>query len=100
MPRSRKSTTGGALPTKDEILSYVTANPGAGKRDIARAFHIKGNDRIALKKILRELSGEGLIEGRKKRMTQTGRPALRDRRRSNGARRRRRADGRTGRVGF
>lgn len=51
------------LPTKDDILAFVKDNPGKfSKRDIARAFHIRGDQRIILKKLLREMSQEGLLD--------------------------------------
>ncbi len=51
------------LPSKDDILDWIRDNPdAAGKREIARAFGIKGNDRVELKQILRELQNEGHIE--------------------------------------
>ena len=50
------------FPTKDEILDWVRQNPDtAGKREIARAFGIKGGGRVELKRILRELADEGLL---------------------------------------
>lgn len=55
------------IPTKDEILAWISENPTqAAKRDIARAFGIKGADRIDLKRILRELEADGHLEKRKK----------------------------------
>ncbi len=55
------------LPTKDEILEWISDNPTlTSKRDIARAFGIKGADRIDLKRILKELESEGHLEKRKK----------------------------------
>ncbi len=51
------------FPTKDDILAFVKDNPGKlSKRDIARAFHIRGDKRIILKKLLREMSEEGLLD--------------------------------------
>ena len=51
------------FPTKDDVLAYVKDNPGKlSKRDIARAFHIRGDKRILLKKLLREMSEEGLLD--------------------------------------
>ncbi len=51
------------FPTKDDILSYVRDNPGKiSKRDIARAFHIRGDQRILLKKLLREMTADGLLD--------------------------------------
>ncbi len=50
------------LPTKQEILDWIAENPGdTAKRDIARAFGIKGAARIELKRMLKELSAEGRI---------------------------------------
>ncbi len=55
------------LPTKAEILDWIAANPTKNaKRDIAKAFGIKGALRIDLKQILRELEGEGHLEKRNK----------------------------------
>ncbi|MFV0473284.1 MAG: ribonuclease R [Pikeienuella sp.] len=57
-----------AFPSKAEILDWVRENPGqASKRDIARAFNIKGAGRIELKRLIRELQAEGAIRkgGRK-----------------------------------
>jgi ribonuclease R len=51
------------LPSKDEIRQWISENPGlAAKRDIAKAFGIKGDARIELKALLRELEGEGVVE--------------------------------------
>ena len=51
------------LPSKAELLTWIAANPGhAAKRDIAKAFGIKGADRIELKRLLRELEGEGSVD--------------------------------------
>ncbi len=56
------------LPTKDQILAWLADNPGAGaKRDIAKAFGIKGAAKIELKRMLRELSEEGQIARRPRR---------------------------------
>jgi ribonuclease R len=61
------------FPTKDEILDWVRENPeAAGKREIARAFGIKGGGRIELKRILRELEDEGHLSRRLRRMTPAG----------------------------
>jgi len=41
------------LPSRDELLAFVASNPGAAsKRDLARHFGIKGNDKIELKRML------------------------------------------------
>ena len=55
------------LPSKDEILEWIEQNPTqTAKRDIARAFGIKGAARIDLKRVLKELESEGHLEKRKK----------------------------------
>ena len=55
------------IPTKDEILQWISDNPArTAKRDIARAFGIKGAARIDLKRILKELEAEGHLQKRKK----------------------------------
>ncbi len=55
------------IPSKAEILDWISANPTlTSKRDIAKAFGIKGSDRIDLKRMLKELEGEGHLEKRKK----------------------------------
>jgi len=55
------------LPTKADILDWIAANPTlTAKRDIAKAFGIKGAARIDLKRLLKELEAEGHLEKRKK----------------------------------
>ncbi|HEU0223445.1 MAG TPA: RNB domain-containing ribonuclease, partial [Paracoccaceae bacterium] len=50
------------VPSKDEILTWLRENPGqSGKREIARAFGVKGANRVALKQILREMQADGLL---------------------------------------
>ncbi len=56
------------LPTKEEILDWIAENPArTAKRDIARAFGIKGAARIDLKRMLKELEDEGHLQKRGKR---------------------------------
>ncbi len=48
------------IPSKAEILTWIQDNPTkTSKRDIGRAFGIKGAARIDLKRILKELTAEG-----------------------------------------
>ncbi|MCT8331215.1 ribonuclease R [Albidovulum sediminis] len=55
------------LPTKAEILAWIAEHPGtAAKRDIAKAFGIKGAARIDLKRLLKELEEDGAIERRRR----------------------------------
>ena len=51
------------IPSKDQIRAWIAEHPHAtSKRDIAKAFGIKGADRIDLKRILKDLEAEGLLE--------------------------------------
>lgn len=55
------------IPSKEEVLDWITSNPTqTSKRDIARAFGLKGADRIDLKRVLKELEAEGHLEKRRK----------------------------------
>ncbi len=65
MPRGKNSPA----PPLDRarVLDALAAEPGATKRDLSRKLGIKGSDRIALKRILKELESEGLLEGSRRR---------------------------------
>jgi ribonuclease R len=55
------------IPSKTEILDWIAAHPTqTSKREIAKAFGIKGADRIDLKRVLKELEAEGHLEKRRK----------------------------------
>jgi ribonuclease R len=55
------------LPSRQEILDWVNAHPDASaKRDIAKAFGIKGAARIELKRMLKELEADSLLERRRR----------------------------------
>jgi ribonuclease R len=61
------------LPTKDEIRQWIVENPGlSAKRDIAKAFGVKGDARIDLKRMLKELEGEGVVERSARRFRDPG----------------------------
>jgi ribonuclease R len=63
----------GKLPSKQEILDFLQgASSQAGKREIARAFGIKGGDRIALKDLLRDMTEEGLVAGSRRKLERPG----------------------------
>lgn len=61
MPRKRPGTETQPLD-KARVLEALASEPQGSKRDLARLLHIKGSDRIALKRILKELEAEGVIE--------------------------------------
>jgi ribonuclease R len=57
------------FPERDAIVAFIRAHPGEiGTREIAREFGLKNADRAELKRILRELAGEGAIEKRGKKI--------------------------------
>src|SRR5918994_3996068 len=59
MPRKRSP----GLPSKKQILDFIaTSDQPAGKREIARAFGLAGQDKIALKTLLKDMADEGLID--------------------------------------
>ncbi|MEM5500720.1 ribonuclease R [Ahrensia kielensis] len=78
--KGRSKTTSGAagkssmkMPSRDALLAFIRDNPDrATKRDIAKAFNLKGDDRIALKHFLKELEENGAFEKRGKRFAEPG----------------------------
>jgi ribonuclease R len=57
----RKPTPG--FPSRKQIIDFIaSSDQPAGKREIARAFGLKGNEKIALKKLLNDMGDEGVIE--------------------------------------
>ena len=52
------------LPTRQQILDFIASSEEpAGKREIARAFGLKGQEKIQLKALLKDMAEEGLIDG-------------------------------------
>ena len=49
------------------MLALLAEKPNATKRDLSRALGVKGSDRIALKRILKELEEDGAIAGNRRR---------------------------------
>ncbi len=49
------------------MLALLSETPNATKRDLSRALGVKGSDRIALKRILKELEEDGAIAGNRRR---------------------------------
>ena len=61
------------FPTKDQIRQWITDNPAlSAKRDIAKAFGIKGDARIELKRLLKELADDGTLEKKSRRFRDPG----------------------------
>ena len=62
-----------SLPSKDDLLEWIREESSiTGKRDIARAFGLRGAERTQLKFLLREMEDEGLLEKRRKKMRPAG----------------------------
>ncbi|TKD51764.1 ribonuclease R [Sphingomonas baiyangensis] len=51
------------LPSRQQILDFIAqSEQPAGKREIAKAFGLSAQDKIALKALLKDMSDEGLID--------------------------------------
>ncbi len=78
----RKASKGAAVPAgssaayrpnRDDLLRFIAENPDqSGKREIAKAFNLKGEDRIWLKDMLRDLQDDGVLQKRAKRLSRPG----------------------------
>ena len=85
MARERKAAAGrggakrtpvgaGGLPSREDILKFIAESPGkVGKREIARAFGMKGGDRIQLKGLIADMTAEGDLVGNRKAVRRKGR---------------------------
>ncbi|MBE2275040.1 MAG: ribonuclease R [Rhodobacteraceae bacterium] len=62
-----------SLPSKDQIRQWIAENPGlSSKRDLAKAFGLKGDLRAELKRLLREMEDEGTLEKKARRFRPAG----------------------------
>ncbi|AUW58622.1 ribonuclease R [Sphingobium sp. SCG-1] len=63
-PRTKASRVKPAgFPTRTQIMQFIEESDApAGKREIARAFGLKGQEKIALKSLLKDMADEGLID--------------------------------------
>ncbi|MGZ8286972.1 MAG: ribonuclease R family protein [Allosphingosinicella sp.] len=58
-----KKPTRTGLPSRQQILDFIaSSDTPAGKREIARAFGLSGQDKIVLKALLHDMADEGLID--------------------------------------
>ena len=61
------------LPSKDQIRQWIAENPGlTSKRDIAKAFGLKGDMRSELRRLLHELEAEGIVSKAARRFRPKG----------------------------
>lgn len=50
------------IPSMDELMAYLSQQSGkVGKREVARAFGLKGDDKVVLKQMLKELKSDGQV---------------------------------------
>ena len=72
-PKARPAAEKAGLPSKDELIAFIEAQPGeTGVREISRAFSLKNADRATVRRMLRELADEGRLERRRKRLHRAG----------------------------
>ena len=66
MPRKPKAP----FPDKQQVVDFIRDSPvPVGKREIARAFQLSGDQRVALKALLKEIQHDGTVErGRGRRL--------------------------------
>jgi ribonuclease R len=64
------------MPSREDILGFIERQGDrgakAGKREIARAFAIKGDGRGALKQLIKEMEAEGLLDRHRKTLGKGG----------------------------
>ena len=74
MARKSEESNYGDFPTRETVLRFIAEQPGpVGRREIARAFGVKGADRAALRRLLAELAEEGLVgRGARRRYLEAG----------------------------
>ena len=63
----------GVVPPRDVLLKFIADNPEqASKRELAKAFGLKGEARVELKALLKAFEEEGLLEKRRKSLVRPG----------------------------
>ncbi|WP_379921358.1 ribonuclease R [Erythrobacter sp. R86502] len=64
MPKPPKLPQG--MPSAKQVLDFIQSSDiPAGKREIAKAFGLKGQEKIKLKALLKDMAEDGLIDGKK-----------------------------------
>ncbi|WP_235916707.1 ribonuclease R [Ciceribacter naphthalenivorans] len=63
----------GEIPPREVLLEFIADNPDrASKREIAKAFGLKGEQRVELKDVLRALEDDGLVQKDRKSLKRPG----------------------------
>lgn len=61
------------LPGRDEILEFIKTSPTkVGKREIARAFGVRGGQRVDFNRLLASMTEEGALSGDRKSLHKKG----------------------------
>jgi ribonuclease R len=62
------------MPTRDQVLAFIReSGERVGKREIARAFRLDADQKVALRRMLKELEADGaLARGRRRRYAEPG----------------------------
>ncbi|WP_339690681.1 ribonuclease R [uncultured Parasphingorhabdus sp.] len=64
MAGPKKSHKPKQVPTRQQILDFIEQSERpAGRREISKAFGLRGPDKIALKALLKDMTKEGLLAG-------------------------------------
>ncbi|QZN99949.1 ribonuclease R [Chenggangzhangella methanolivorans] len=73
LPKAVAAMPKPGLPSRDELVAFITQSGGkTDKREIARAFHVKGDERVELKRMLHELEDDGVVNRRGKTLGRAG----------------------------
>ncbi|PZU22128.1 MAG: ribonuclease R [Shinella sp.] len=63
----------GVVPPREVLLRFIADHPDqASKREISKAFGLKGDARVELKDLLRDLEDEGLLQKSRKSLIRPG----------------------------
>lgn len=70
---SREVIVQGVVPPREVLLRFIADHPEkASKREISKAFGLKGEERVELKDLLRDLEDEGLLQKSRKSLIRPG----------------------------
>ncbi len=76
LARSPRAHAAPPLPSRDAIVEFAARESERGvkigKREIARAFSVKGSDRNELKRLLKEMEAEGVLDRKRKSLSKPG----------------------------
>ena len=74
LPRTPKNPNVKPPPSRDEVLDFLSGARGkVGKREIARAFGVNAAGKVELKRMIKDLQGEGLVARNRKALVKPGR---------------------------